>query len=107
MQPNAPDFMEERVALTGKCANFEVFWSGTNLTCAWSHSLYRKEVCLLSRYGIWVLPKRRLSASELYLVTTRCTPFLKLVQKILILLWEKVIRCSGKKEETKLLEFWR
>ena len=83
MQAKAPDFIVERVALTGKCANFEVFWSGRNLTCAWSHSLYRKEVCLLSRYGIWVLPKRRLSASELYLVTTRCTPFLKLVLKFL------------------------
>ena len=80
IHPKAPDFMQESVALIGKCANFDVLWSGRNLTCACSH---RKEVCLLSRYGICVLPKMRLRASELYLVTTRCTPFWKLVLKFL------------------------
>ena len=90
MQANAPDFIEERVAFTGKCANFEVFWSGRNLTCACSHSLYRREVCLLSRYGIWELPKRRWRASEEYLVTTRWTPFLKLVLKFLFFFVKRV-----------------
>ena len=81
--PKAPDFMQESVALIGKCANFDVLWSGRNLTCACSHNLYRREVCLLSKYGIWELPKRRWRASEEYLVTTRWMPFLKLVLKFL------------------------
>ena len=61
-----------------------------------------------------VIQIRDLGAAEEELESIRGVPsdhevdaILETSSEVFVLLWVKMIRCAGKKEETKLLEFWR